>query len=141
MVLRESLFLSSLLLNSEAWVNLSDRDIRTLEKTDEILLSTVLECEANTSNAFRYLKLGVYPVRYEIMKRKILFLHYILQQEKSSMIYKVLQATRDNPTKNDFVKTCESYLSQLKSLSLSQMSNVKVDCKETSQRQNTRSRF
>ena len=38
MVLRESLFLSSLLLNSEAWVNLSDRDIRTLEKTDDILL-------------------------------------------------------------------------------------------------------
>ena len=47
------------------------------------------------------------------MKRKILFLHYILQQEKSSMIYKVLQATRENPIKNDFVKTCESYLKQL----------------------------
>ena len=29
------------------------------------------------------------------------------------MIYKVLQATRENPIKNDFVKTCESYLKQL----------------------------
>ena len=37
MVLRTSLFLSSLLLNSEAWVNLTDRDIRELEKTDDIL--------------------------------------------------------------------------------------------------------
>ena len=114
MVLRSSLLLSSLLLNSEAWVNITETEIRKLEKTDEMLLSKILGCEANTSNAFKYLELGVYPVRYEIMKRKILFLHYILQQEKSSMIYKVLQATRDNPTKNDFVKTCESYLSQLK---------------------------
>jgi hypothetical protein len=62
---------------------------------------------------FKYLELGVYPVRYEIMKRKILFLHYILQQEKSSMLFKVLQATRENPIKNDFVKTCESYLAKL----------------------------
>ena len=37
MVLRSSLLLSSLLLNSEAWVNLSDSDIRALERTDEIL--------------------------------------------------------------------------------------------------------
>ena len=29
------------------------------------------------------------------------------------MLYKVLQATRENPIKNDFVKTCESYLTQL----------------------------
>ena len=38
MVLRSNLLLSSLLLNSEAWVNLSDKDIRALERTDEILL-------------------------------------------------------------------------------------------------------
>ena len=56
MVLRASLLLSSLLLNSEAWVNLTDRDIRELEKTDEILLSKILECEANTSNTFKYLE-------------------------------------------------------------------------------------
>ena len=42
MVLRSSLLLSSLLLNSEAWVNLSDKDIRALERTDEMLLSKIL---------------------------------------------------------------------------------------------------
>ena len=113
MVLRESLFLSSLLLNSEAWVNLSDRDIRTLEKTDEILLSKILECEANTSNTFKYLELGIYPIRFEIMKRKIIFLQYILKQDKNSMVYKVFKATSENPVKNDFVETCKKYLKQL----------------------------
>jgi hypothetical protein len=51
-VLRSSLLSSSLHLNSEAWVNLTDKDIRSLEQTDEILLSKITESEANTSNAF-----------------------------------------------------------------------------------------
>ena len=58
LVLRSSLLLSSLLLNSEAWVNLSDQNIRGLEQTDEILLSRILDSAANTSNIFKYLELG-----------------------------------------------------------------------------------
>ena len=113
LILRSSLLLSSLLLNSEAWVNISDKDIRSLEQTDEYLLAKILDCDSNTSNAFKYLELGIYPIRYEIMKRKILFLQYILQQDKNSMIYKVLEATQENPVKNDFVATCERYLTHL----------------------------
>ena len=84
------MLLSSLLLNSEAWVNLSDKDIRALERTDEILLSKVLDSDSNTSNTFKYLELGIHPIRFEIMKRKIIFLQYILKQEKESMMFKVL---------------------------------------------------
>ena len=47
------------------------------------------------------------------MKRTVVFLQYILKQEKSSMIYQVLKATLDNPTKNDFGKICKDYLNVL----------------------------
>eukprot|EP00092_Neocalanus_flemingeri_P051013 GFUD01059162.1.p1 GENE.GFUD01059162.1~~GFUD01059162.1.p1 ORF type:complete len:206 (-),score=48.58 GFUD01059162.1:20-637(-) len=47
------------------------------------------------------------------MKRKIIFLQYILQQEKNSMLYQVFKAICENPVKNDFVKTCERYLDNL----------------------------
>ena len=104
---------SSILLNSEAWVNLTDKDIRGLEQTDEILLSKVTESEANTSNTFKYLELGILPLRFEIMKRQNLFLQYVLKQDKSSMIYRVFDATRENPIKNYFVKICENYLKSL----------------------------
>ena len=113
MVLRSSMLLSSLLLNSEAWVNLSEKDIRALERTDEMLLSKILGSETNTSNTFKYLELGIYPIRFEIMKRKVTFLQYILKQEKESMVYKVFKATSENPVKNDFVKTCLNYLESL----------------------------
>lgn len=86
LVLRSSLLLSSILLNSEAWVNLTHGNIRSLEQIDEKLLSRILESEANTSNAMKYMELGLYPIRFELMKRKTIFLQYILKQEKSSMV-------------------------------------------------------
>ena len=126
-VLRSSLFLSSILLNSEAWGYLSQKNIRKLEQMDENLLSRVLDCASKTSNTIKYLELGVYPIRFEIMKRSVVFLQYILKQEKSSMIYQVLKATLDNPTKNDFGETCKQYLSVLDiKLSLIEMEKMTV---------------
>ena len=110
LVLRSSLFLSSILLNSEAWVNVSDKEIRALERTDEILLSKILECNSNTSNTFKYLELGIFPIRFEVMKRKIIYLQYLLKQDENSMINRVLKAICDKPEKNDFVENCRKYL-------------------------------
>ena len=113
LILRSSLLLSSILLNSEAWVNLTEKNIRTLEQMDEMLLSKIMGCDSNTSNVFKYLELGVCPVRFEIKKRKLLFLHYLLKEDSSTMVYKVLKATVENPVKNDFVQTCEKYMREL----------------------------
>ena len=110
MVLRESLFLSSILLNSEAWVNYTENDVRILEQCDEILLTRILDCDGNTSNALKYFELGILPIRHEIMKRKLSFLQYLLKEDKQSMISQVLKATQENPLKNDFVFTCKKYM-------------------------------
>ena len=114
LILRESLFISSLLLNSEAWVNYTEKDVRILEQCDEILLGKILECDGKTSNAMKYLELGIMPLRFEIKKRKLLFLQYILKQDKNSMIYRILKATEENPIKGDFVSTCKKYLETIK---------------------------
>ena len=53
LVLRESHLLSALLMNSEAWWNLTDQEISKLGQTDEILLSRILDCEANTNILFK----------------------------------------------------------------------------------------
>ena len=86
--------------------------MRSLEQVDEMLLSRILNCAGNTSNAMKYLELGVYPIRFEIYRRTILFLQYILKEDESSMIYKVLQATINDPTKNYFVAKCNLALAE-----------------------------
>ena len=62
---------------------------------------------------FKYLELGIYPLRFELMKRSVLFLRYILQQETESMIFQVFKAMQDNPMNNDFLTTCTKYLDKL----------------------------
>ena len=62
----------------------------------------------------KYLELGAIPIRFLIMKRKILFLQYILKQDKKSMMYNILKAIQDKPMKNDFVSTCKKYMETLK---------------------------
>ena len=54
LILRESLFLSSLLLNSEAWVNYNEKDIIILEQCDEMLLTMILDCDSRSSNPPKY---------------------------------------------------------------------------------------
>ena len=61
----------------------------------------------------KYLELGAIPIRFLIMKRKILFLQYILKQDKKSMMYNILKAIQDKPMKNDFVSTCKKYMETL----------------------------
>ena len=49
------------------------------------------------------LELGVIPVRYVVMQKRMQFLHYILQESKESMLRKVFNALKDDSRKGDFV--------------------------------------
>ena len=102
-LLRNSLLISSLLTNSEAWHNVTTRDIENLESIDEKLLRRILEAPITTPKEMLYLELGCCPIRFLIKQRRIMFLQYILKQEEDSLIYQVLEAQYKNPTKNDWI--------------------------------------
>ena len=55
LILRNSLLISSLLTNAEAWYNVSDSDITELEKVDESLFRRVLETPSSTPKEMLYL--------------------------------------------------------------------------------------
>ena len=97
MTLRESLLISSLLTNSESWYNLTLSDMRELESVDEILLRKVLECPMSTPREMLYLELGVIPIRFQIMIRRLNFLQYILFEDKNSLIHQVLKTQLSHP--------------------------------------------
>ena len=103
LLLRNSLFLSSLMTNSEAWYNVLNKDLEELEAVDEDLLRKILETPLSTPKEMLYLELGCCPIRYIIKQRRIMFLQYILKQEESSLIYKVLEAQYEKPSRNDWI--------------------------------------
>ena len=49
------------------------------------------------------LELGLIPIRYVLMQKRLQFLHYILKQEKETMLSKVFRLLHTDIRKGDFV--------------------------------------
>ena len=128
LVLRNSLFINSLIFNSEAWYNITKRDYEELEMADEILLRRILECPESTPKEMLYLEMACLPIRFIVMGRRIMFLHYILNEDGDSLISRFFKAQVTNPMKNDW---CESVRETLKDLNiLLTFSQIKLMKKE-----------
>ena len=78
LLLYSSLFLSSIVFNSESWSNLKEGDLSKLRCLQMKFLKKMVKAPQSTSNAFTCLEFGVLPVEYEIHKRQLNFLHHIL---------------------------------------------------------------
>ena len=112
-LLRHSLFLSSILLNSEVWYGLTLSDIEQLEQVDQFLLKRILEAPSSTPKVSLYLEMGCLPIRFIIKSRRIMFLHYILNQKQDSLIFKFFKAQLENPVKGDWSEQVKSDISEI----------------------------
>ena len=109
-LLRQTVFMSSVLLNSEAWVGLTQANISKLEGVDFILLRRILNAPSKTPIPSLFMELGIYPIRFTIMARRILFLHYILNCSSEEMLSKVFWVQEENPLKSDWVNSVKEDL-------------------------------
>ena len=98
-LLRNSLLVSSLLCNSEAWFGLTDKELNLLESVDIAFLRSILMAPKSTPKEMFYLELGILPLRELIRERRLNFLHYILKQGPNSISFKIFEVqckTRTN---------------------------------------------
>ena len=102
LLLRESIFLSSLLTNSESWHGISASHINKLESVDKLLLRKILKTPISTPIEAIYLELGILTIGTIIKARRINFLHYLLRREESEMIHQVFRVQWNHPVKNDW---------------------------------------
>ena len=112
-VLRASLLLSTLLSNSEAWFNLTEREIEDLERVDEALLRKIYYAHSKTSRELLYLESGNVPIRFILKSRRLNFLFYILHENEESLLRKVFDAQNNNPLKGDWVTTAKNDINEL----------------------------
>ena len=104
----------SILYACETYINLTEIETRQIERIEESYLRQLFGAPRFCPIVQLYLESGIYPARFEIMKRTLAFLQYILKQERQSVIFQVLDLQIKNPVKGDFVSKCNSYLKQLK---------------------------
>ena len=101
-ILRDSLLINSILLNSEIWYNLTKSNIDDLEKLDNILLRKILEVSSSVPTVFLHLELGTLPIRFILQTRRLMFLQYILQEEETCLLHKFLISQIENPLAGDW---------------------------------------
>ena len=103
----------SILYAAECYYNLKETELRQLERIEEGFLRQLLNTTKGCPITQLYMAVGLYPARYEIMKMRLLFLKYILNQEDSSMIKKFFKLQLGQPTRGDWASTCLSNLQYL----------------------------
>ena len=78
MILRETILMSSMLLNIEVWFAVTREDISKLQMVDKVLLRRVMEIGKGSPVCGLYLETGSIPISYLIKARRIMFLHYLV---------------------------------------------------------------
>ena len=101
LVLMNAMLRSSILYACETYYNLKEGEIRQLERIEEQFLTELLKTSQGCPIVQLYLELGQIPARYEIIKIRLLFLKYILDQNPSSMIFKYFELQLESSGKGD----------------------------------------
>ena len=118
-ILRDSLLVSSMLFNSEAWYNVTNKELDLLETTDLSLLRQLLKAPKGTPKEMFYLELGIIPFRDIMIGRRLNFLHKILNEDPKSLINQFFQAQCKYQRKKDWVTMIKNDLEYLEMQNLS----------------------
>ena len=112
--LQQSLFINSILTNSEVWYGVKDDQIRKLEQIDEHLIREVFGAHSKTATEMLYLETGTIPLRFIIKNRRVNYLHHILTRNENELIYKFFKAQERLPVKHDWVNSVRKDFEELK---------------------------
>ena len=82
----ESMLLGSILTNIEVAYNLTLNETEHLEKCHEMALRKLLELPSKTPKIMLYFFTGSTPIRCTIKRRRLIYLHHILNQGEESLI-------------------------------------------------------
>ena len=91
LVLRQSMLINGILTNAESWYGLKETDMEQLEQVDEQFLRIFLEVGKGCPKEMLYLETGVIPIRFHIYKRRLMFLHYLLNEGEKSLLNKFIE--------------------------------------------------
>ena len=124
-LLRNTLLVNKILVNSEVWYGLTKKQIEELENIDKLLLRRITGAHSKTPVEYLYLEMGCVPLKYILKCRRIMYLHYLLNKDEDDMIFKFLMAQIKNPKKNDWYLDVENDMKDLKiDLSHQELKNI-----------------
>ena len=128
-LLYKTVFLPTILFNSETWNHMTKHDSDQLNISQNKYLKWMLHCPKSTCTSFTLLELGLLPVDHEIMYRKLTYLHHILSLPGDDPVKIVFneqkQYTHENNWYNEIKKILEEHQLNFTEDDISNMSKQK----------------
>ena len=124
-ILKNSILRGSILYGCESYYDLKEAELRQFERIEETYMRKLLKTSRGCPIVQLYLELGEVPVRFQIMKIRLMFLKYIVEQESESIIQRFFNLQIKKPSKGDWASSCLSNLEELNiSMSLEEIKNL-----------------
>ena len=82
----ESMLLGSILSNIEVAYNLTQNEVDKLEKCHEMGIRKLLELPSKSPKVMLYFLTGSIPIRFQVQRRRLVYLHHILNQNEESLL-------------------------------------------------------
>ena len=132
---------SSILYACETYYNMKENEIRQIERIEEPFMRKLLDTKKGCPINQLYLELGQIPARFDIIRIRLSFLKYILNQEDASLLCHFFKLQLEKPTRGDWGSICKRDMNELdiqmtfdeiKEISINKFSAiVKQKCKDS----------
>ena len=108
--LREAMFINGILTNAEIWYGVTKSEIEALELVDRLLIRRILSLPMSTCTEALYLETGCLDIETIIKGRRIKFVHYLVNSDRNSMLYKFFKVQWDFSCRGDWTRQCKEDL-------------------------------
>lgn len=112
LLLYRSVFIPSLLFNSDVWPKLTKTETNQLQTLQLKTLKRIVHAPNSTSNSFIFLELGILPIKFEIIKRKLMFLHHIQTLRENDPVKLVYKQQQQLPFENNWCKEVQEMIEE-----------------------------
>ena len=113
LILRNSIFISKMLLNSEVWNSITKYQLDDMEKVDRFLLKHTLGAHSKASIEWLHADTGTLNLKSSIQIRRLMYLWHILSRDKSELIYRIYQAQKLSSSVGDWFRIVQADMKEL----------------------------
>ena len=101
-LLHTSIFINGSLLNMETWPNCTTERIEAFEKVEQSYFRKILHAHSKTPIEAIYLELGVLPLRYHLMRKRILYFKDIMERDEGELTKQIIVTQMELCNHGDF---------------------------------------
>ena len=106
LILMNVMLRGTILYAADMYYALKENELRQIEMIEEGYMRKIFKTTKGCPITSLYFHLGQTPARFEILKIRLLYLKYILEQPEESSINKMLKLQLEQPTTGDWASTC-----------------------------------